>query len=150
MATTLDLLNHPFPRCLSVQDEFILDVMFDPRVMPLFMVEDFVIMLDPNGPQSDATKEMPNFDLFEEFLPNLFPKHSLFPMKAIVVASPHPAQLMHDKHGPSPSPPCLNAISKFVFNQLTCVREAKDTLLNNGCRCNVGPPLVSRYCFMPN
>lgn len=94
------------------------------------MVANFVIAFDPNGPQSDVTKEVPSFNLFAKFLPNACPKHSLFPMKIIGVASPHPAHLMHDECGPSPNPPCLNTIPRFVFNQLPSVREAKDTLLS--------------------
>jgi hypothetical protein len=38
--------------------------MFDLGLMPLFVVEDFVIPFDPNDPQSDATEEMPKFYLF--------------------------------------------------------------------------------------
>jgi hypothetical protein len=88
------------------------------------MVEDFVITFNSIGPQSGAMKEVPNPYLFAKFVPNHFPKHSLFPMKAIIVDSPHPTKLVHDEHGPSPSPLRLSAIPKFVFNQVTRVREA--------------------------
>ena len=50
-ATNLDLFDHSFPRNLGVDNEFIPNAMFDPRFMPLFMVEDLVIAFNPNGPQ---------------------------------------------------------------------------------------------------
>ena len=48
--TNLDLLNHPFPRHLGIHDEFIPNVVFDLRLMSLFVVEDFIIAFDPNAP----------------------------------------------------------------------------------------------------
>ena len=86
----------------------------------------------------------------QNFFQILSPKHILFPLEAIVVVGPHLAQLVHDERDPSPSPPCLNTIPSFVFIQLTRVREAEDTLLRNGCRCDVNPPFINCYRFMPN
>jgi hypothetical protein len=60
----LDLLNHPLPSRLGIRDEFILDAVFDFRLVPLLVVEHFFIALDPNGPEHDAPKKMPNYNLF--------------------------------------------------------------------------------------
>ena len=38
---------------------------------------------------------------------------------------------MHNEGGPSPSPPCLDVVPKFVFDQLTSIREAKHTLFRD-------------------
>ena len=68
--------------------------MFDFGLMPLFAVEKFVVTFNPNGPECDALKEVPNFDLFAKFLPDPFPEQSLFPMEVIMIAGPHPTKLM--------------------------------------------------------
>ena len=75
--TNLTLVDHPFPRRLGVDDEFIPNLMFDLGLVPLFMVENMSIAFDPNGPKHDATKEMPNFDLLAKFLRNPLPKQGL-------------------------------------------------------------------------
>ena len=40
------------------------NVVFDLGLMSLFVVEDCVITFNPNGPQGDAMKEVPHFNLF--------------------------------------------------------------------------------------
>jgi hypothetical protein len=57
---------------------------------------------------------------------------------------------MHDIGGPSPSPPCLNTIPKFMFDQFTRIRHSKNTLLENGGRCNASSPFVNCHRFVPN
>lgn len=90
---------------LGIHNEFVPDMVFDLRLVLLFVVEHFVIAFEPNGPKRNVTKEVPNFDLFAKLLQDPLPKQSLFP-----IAGPNPTQLMHDKHDPSPSPSRLNAI----------------------------------------
>jgi hypothetical protein len=63
--------------------------------------------------------------IFWQLLRGRFPKEALFLMKAIVVVSPNPTYFMHDKCSPLSSFSGLNSISKFVFDRLTSVREAK-------------------------
>ena len=110
--------------------------------MSLFVVEHFIITFNPDGPQSDATKEVPNFNLYAKFPPYHFPINSLFPVEIVVVANPHSAQLMHDERGPSPSPPRLDAILHVLFNRFTGLREAKDALFRNETRCDANPPFI--------
>jgi hypothetical protein len=43
-ATNLNLFDHPFPCHLGVDNEFILDTVLDLGLMPLFMVEHFVLV----------------------------------------------------------------------------------------------------------
>lgn len=76
-ATNLNLFNYPIPGRLGVNDEFISDPMLDLRLVPLFMVEHFVITFDPNGPKRNAPKEVPNFNHFAVFLMDPFPKQRL-------------------------------------------------------------------------
>lgn len=66
-ATNLDLLNQPFPRHLGLHIKIIPNAVFDIRLVPLFMIEDFVITFDPNGPQCDATKEVHILICFQNF-----------------------------------------------------------------------------------
>ena len=40
------------------------NVVFDLGLMSLFVVEDCVITFNPNGPQGDAMKKVPHFNLF--------------------------------------------------------------------------------------
>jgi hypothetical protein len=82
-AANLDLFDHLFPRNLGVDNEFIPNAMFDPRFMPLFMVEDFVIAFNPIGPKSNAPKEVPNFNILPYFLGILSSKMTCFQSKQL-------------------------------------------------------------------
>ena len=124
-APNLHLLDHPFPCCLGVDDEFIPNTVFDLRLMSLFMAKHLVVAFIPNGPKRNTAKKVPNFDLFAKFLTNPSPKQSLFPMEAIKVADSNPTKLIHDECGPSPSPPNLNAIPNFMFDRFAHIWEAK-------------------------
>lgn len=70
---------------------------------------------------------MPNLHIFSRLLRNSFlkVKESLFPMSAIIIASSHPTQFMHDKSGSPPCSPGLNAIPKIVFNRLLVFERPK-------------------------
>ena len=83
------------------------------------MVKHFVIAFNPNGPKSNASKKVPNFDLRATLLGEPFPKERLFPIEGIVVARTNPTKFMHDVGGPPPCPPSLDAIPKFVLDRLT-------------------------------
>ena len=123
--------------------------MFNPSFMPLFMVKNLVVALDPNGPKSNAPKKMPNLT-FGPVLPrDPFPEKSLLLIETIEVVRPNPAKFLHNIGGPPPSLSCLNAITKFMFNRLACVREAKDALFRDRSRSHPGPPLIHRYRFVP-
>lgn len=109
VAEKLLILICLFPCRLSVNEEFIPNTVFDLRLVPLFIVENFVVTYNPNGPKRDTAKKVPNFL-------GIFPQASLFPLEAIKVASYDLAEIMHYEHGPSPSPPNLDAIPKFMFD----------------------------------
>jgi hypothetical protein len=108
-AANLNLLNHPIPRLFGVDDELIPNTILDVRLVPLFMIEHFVIMLDPDGPKRNAPKEVPSFNLFAVFIGNPFSNQCLLSIEAIIIASSNPAKFMHNRHGPFPRPPYLNA-----------------------------------------
>ena len=80
------------------------------------MIEHMVIVFNPNGPKHDATQEVPNFDLLAEFLRDPFPKQGLLPIKTIIIASSNPIKSVHNKSGPSPCSPCLDAVPKCMLN----------------------------------
>ena len=123
--------------------------MFNPGFIPLFVVKNLVVVLNLNGPKSNAPKKMPNFT-FGPILPrDPFPEKSLFPIETIEVARPNPAKYLNNVGGPPPRPSCLNAFPKFMFNRLASVREAKNTLFRYRCRSHPGPPLIHRYRFVP-
>ena len=50
-ATDLNMFDDLFPHRLGVNDEFISNTVLDLRLMPVFMVEHFVVALNPNGPK---------------------------------------------------------------------------------------------------
>ena len=60
--------NHPFPHRLGVDNKFIPNTVCDFEFMPLFMVKNFVILLNPNGAMRDTPKGMPNFNHFTIYL----------------------------------------------------------------------------------
>ena len=127
-AANLNLLNDPIPRLFGVNDELIPIPMLDLRLVPLFMIEHFVIMLNPNGPKRNAPKEVPSFNLFAVFFGNPFPNQCLLPIEAIIIASSNPTKFTHNRYSPSPWPPRFDAIPNFMFDRLACVREAKKHL----------------------
>ena len=57
------MLENAFPCHLGIQDEFVPNVMLHSRFVPLLVVKDHVVTFNPNGPKSDTSKEVPNFDL---------------------------------------------------------------------------------------
>jgi hypothetical protein len=127
--TNLDVLEDTLPRRLGIKDEFVPNAVFNPRFMPLFMVKHFVIAFNPNRPKGNASKEVPNFGLRAILIRDPFPKESLFPIEAIVVARVNPTKFMHDISSPPPCPPSLNTIPKFMLDRLASVRKAKNALL---------------------
>ena len=51
----LDLLDHPFPSGLGVNDKVIPYEVFNLRLVPWFMIEHLVIMLNPESPKRNTT-----------------------------------------------------------------------------------------------
>ena len=90
--------------------------MLELRLMPLRLIKDLVVPFDPNSPKSNAPEEVPNFDHFTIFLGDSFPEQGLLPIEAIIVVSSNPTKFMHNKCGPSPRPPSLNVIPKFMLD----------------------------------
>ena len=76
-AANLNLFNNPIPSHLGVNDEFIPNPLLDLRLVPLFMVEHFVITFDPNSSKRNAPKEVPNFNHRASFFEDPFPKQRL-------------------------------------------------------------------------
>ena len=78
-ATNIDLFNNPLPCRLSINDEFVPNVVFDQtRLVPLFMIEHLVVTFNPNGAKSDAEEKMPNFGFLVKLLGNPFPNKVYF------------------------------------------------------------------------
>ena len=69
----------------GVQNEVILNEVFDLRLMSLFLVEHPLIMLNPNSSRSHAMEEMPNLHFLDVLLKNSLPQKALFPMKTIIM-----------------------------------------------------------------
>lgn len=70
----LDFFDHSILCRLGIHDEFVLNAVLDPRFMPMFMIENFIITLNPNGPKGNAPKKMPNFNFLVIFFGKFFPK----------------------------------------------------------------------------
>ena len=65
--------------------------------MPLFMIEQPIIALNPNRPKNNAMEKMPNLDFSNKLLRNVLPKEGLFPMKIILVVGFNDMEFMHDE-----------------------------------------------------
>ena len=111
--------------------------------MPLYLVEHSIIAFDPNGPESNPSKEVPNFNLFAIPFRNSLPEQGLFLVETIIVTRPNSTKLMHNEYGPSPCPSCLDANPKF--NRFASIREAKNTLFRDKGRSDAGPSFVDGY-----
>ena len=118
--------------------------------MPLHVVKNLVNPLNPNNPKCDASEEMPNLDCLTKFLRNPLPKHRLLPIESIIIPGPHPAKIVHNTGSPSPRPPSLDTISKFMFYGFARMRKTKNALLRNRRRGDADPPFIDDDCFMPN
>ena len=66
--------------------------MFNLESMPLFLVENPIVILNPNHPECIAAEDVPNLDLLDKVLRDPFPKESLFPMETIIIACSNPPQ----------------------------------------------------------
>ena len=118
--------------------------------MPFHVVEDLVIPLNPNSPKCDASKEMPNLDFFTKFLRNTLPKNCLLPIECIIIFGPHSAKIVHNSGSPTPRPPSLDAIPKFMLHGLARMRKTKNTLLRNWRRGDAGLPFIDGNRFVLN
>ena len=93
---------------------------------------------------------MPNLDRLAKLLWDPLPKHCLFPSESIIIPDPHPAKLVYDTSRPSPRPPRLDIIPKFVIHRFASIRVTKYALLRNGCQSDAGPPFMDFDRIMPN
>ena len=114
-AANLNLFDHPLPNPLGINNELVPYRMFNLGLMPLYVVEHFIIALNPNGPKRDASNEELNFNLFAISW-EAFPENSFLPFKTIKIVRSNPTKFMHDKRGPLPCPPSLNATPNYVFD----------------------------------
>ena len=108
----LDLFEHLVPSRLSIKNELIPNAVFNPRFMPLFVIEHFVITFHPKG---NISKEVPNFDFLAVLLRNFFPKDGLFSIESIIIVRTSSTKFIHGVCCPTPSPPSLYVIPKLVF-----------------------------------
>lgn len=88
--TNLDILKHPLPSWLGVQNKIIPNEVFSLRVKPLFLFEHMIITLNPNNPKSNAMEKVPNVNFLTEFLRNHHPKEGLFHVEVIIISGPDP------------------------------------------------------------
>ena len=117
------------PSHSGANDEFIPNSLLDLGLVSLFMLEHFIVTFNPNGLKHNAPKEVPNFDHFTKLLGGFFPKHHLFPIEVIIVARSNPTKFMHNERAPSPCPPCLDTVPKFMFDRFISIREAKKCIV---------------------
>jgi hypothetical protein len=130
-AANLNLFNHSIPCGFGVNDESIPNPVLDLRLVPLFMIEHFVVAFNPNGPKCNTPKEVPYLKKKCRIFGNPFSKQCLFPIEPIVIAISNPTKFKHSYCGPSPHPPSLDAVPNFMLVRLACTREAKITLLGD-------------------
>lgn len=70
---------------------------------------------------------MPYSNPFDELILIFFLKEGLFLVETTIIAQPNATKIVHDRSGPSPSSPKLDAIPKIVFDRYIGVREANYT-----------------------
>jgi hypothetical protein len=80
-ATNLNLFDNPLPNHFGIDDKVVPNLVFDLGFVPLFVVEHFIVPFDPNGPEGNASKEVPNFNLFSYSMGILSPKIACFQLK---------------------------------------------------------------------
>lgn len=108
--------NHPLPSDLGIQKEVSPNEVFDPGIVPLFLVEHRIISFNPNSSRSNAPEKVPNLHQLDKLLRDPLSQKGLFPMKVVIDTDATPTKLMHDESGPQPSSMALNAISKLLLN----------------------------------
>ena len=80
--TNFNLFDHLLPSYMSIHAKLIPNPKRNLELMPLFMTEHLVVPFHPNGPKSDASKEVPNFNHLAKLKRNSPSKQSLLPVKA--------------------------------------------------------------------
>lgn len=61
-------LNNPSPNHLGIHNEVVSDKVFHLRLVPLFIVKCTIILFNPDCPNGDATKKVPNLESLTNFL----------------------------------------------------------------------------------
>lgn len=68
----------------------------NPKFVPLLMVEDLAIMLNPNNPHDNAPEGVPNSKSCFVILLDALPKHVIFPVKFMERVLPGATKLKKD------------------------------------------------------
>lgn len=90
-----------------------LDEEFNVCIVPLILVKKpQVIAFTPYSLESNTAEKLPNFLLYNKLIVN----KCLIPMEAIIIAYPHPTQVMRDEGGMLPCHPNLNVVLELVFD----------------------------------
>ena len=114
------------------------------------MIKHLVVPLNLNNLKRDASKMIPNLNHHAKLLGDPLTEHRLFPIETIVISGLHPAKLVHNTSNLSSRPPSLDAIPKLMFNEFTCVWEAKHALLRNEGWHNADTQFINGDLFVPN
>ena len=135
---------------MGIHEKFVPNVGLHLGFMPLLLVEHLVVPLHPNGPKSNTSEEMPNFDHLAELVRDPFTKNCLFSIETIKVAGSNSAQFVHNIGGPPLNPPSLYTLPKLVLEPFTSVGKTKDLLFGDASRRNTGSPIIHRHRLVPN
>ena len=121
---------------VGIHEKFVPNVGLHLGFMPLLLVEHLVVPLHPNGPKSNISEEMPNFDHLAEFVRDPFTKNCLFSIETIKVAGSNSAQFVHNIGGPPPNllaciqfqNLCLNHSLVLGRQKIYCLEMLADTI----------------------
>lgn len=114
----LHVLNHPLPSHLGVQNEVIPKVVFNLKLMPLFLVAHVIIMLNLNNPKSDVMEKVSNLNFPGEPLRNSLPKRVCFEWKwsKLLVWTPHNSCMMQVAH--------CQVLWTWMQSQILCLTDS--------------------------
>ena len=98
-----NLFHHTIPSRFSIYNEFIPNHVFNLWIVPLYLVEHFVILFDLDGPKCDASKKVPNLNFWAIFTWKPLSEQLLFPVKTIIVTGPNSTKFLHDERRPPPT-----------------------------------------------
>ena len=116
-AANLNLFDHPLPNPLGINNELVPYRMLNLGLMPLYVVEHFIIALNPNGPKRDASNE----ELILISLPFLgkpFPKIACFHLKLsrLSVLTPQSSCMISVAH--------CHALLAWMQPQIMCLTDS--------------------------
>lgn len=91
------MLDHPLPCCHGINEQFIPNAVVDLSLVLLFTIKHFIIALNPNNPQCNASKKVLNLYHLAKSLKNFLTKHDLFQFEADIIPYSNSTQFMHDE-----------------------------------------------------